>query len=421
MIKIEFKFTFYGGAQEVGRSSILMDVNKYAVMMDCGLKINPMQYPQLPDHVDSMILSHAHLDHSGMIPALYKKNGLSLYATDLTFEIAHILQRDSVKINRIKQESLIYSEGDIRKMQGAEIDVPYGKTQRLTDDISFELIDAGHIPGSSCVLLDVCGKKVLYTGDIKLTDTHLLKGANVPKADILITESTYGDRVHDNRKETEKDFIRTIEETLSRGGTALIPAFAVGRSQEILMMLKDFDEPVYLDGMSKAVTRLFLEYADYLKDPELFTEVAKKVNWVEHRGDRSRALSEPSIIVTTAGMLSGGPIMHYLGRLHKDSASSILLTGYQVEGTNGRLMMEEGYLIDPYKEKKLVVDMEKYRFDFSAHAGRHSLEKMVKKVNPDAAIVVHGDLSATESLGGWLSERCDAHVPKVGDSVTIDL
>lgn len=178
-----------------------------------------------------------------------------------------------------------------------------------------------------------------YTGDIKTIDTYLQKGATVPKADILITD---GNRTHPNRKELEKEFVDIIDETISRGGIAVVPAFAVGRTQEVLIMLGNINHPVYLDGMGQDITRLFLQFPDHLKDAELLRESANKVEWISNSSERKRVLYQPCVIVTTAGMINGGPIINYIQRLRSDPKSSIILTGYQVEGTNGRLLMEKG-------------------------------------------------------------------------------
>ncbi len=414
------KFTFYGGAMEVGKSSIAMEHRGYSLMLDCGIKVDKMECPAQPDHIDSLILSHAHLDHSGMIPAIYKNHRIPIYSTKMTFGISHFLQEDSIKIARLKKQPLIYSDMDLANVQGSEINVGYLNEKKLNDEISFELYDAGHIPGSASILLNISGRKVLYTGDIKTKDTYLQKGADIPEAEILITESTYGNRIHPKREEMEKEFRDRITETLNNGGIALVPAFAVGRSQEVLMILRDIGYPVYLDGLSKDITRLFLEYPEYIRDPELLQDSANSAIWIENNNERRGILDEPCIIVTTAGMLSGGPVLHYLQRLHRNRNNGIFLTGYQVKGTNGRLLMDEGYVIDPLDNSRIRVEMEKHQFDFSAHAGRNSLKGIVKKVKPDTVIVVHGDPESCISFGEWLKGRVDkVYVPYVGDRIEL--
>ncbi len=410
------KICFNGGVGEVGRSCFTLESKGFSLMLDCGIKIRDADVcPTLPDYTDALILSHAHLDHSGMVPALYKRNQPRIYATNLTLEISHILQNDSAKINQLRKEKQIYSSHDIESMYPSEIPMRYNTKKKLTEDISFQLMDAGHIPGSSSILLEIEEKKIFYTGDIKTEDTYLQKGAVIPEADILITESTYGDRVHADRKAMERKFLASVEETLDRGGNVIIPAFAVGRTQEVLMMLKDMGSPIYLDGMGQKITSMFLQYPEYLKDSSLLQKAANIAIWVKNNSDRKRALSEPSIVVTTAGMVNGGPVFHYLRRLHLDKMSSILLTGYQVEGTNGRLLMEKGYVVDQYVNEEIPVKMEKHQFDFSAHAGRPALEKIAEKVNPDKAFIVHGERTSAESLGELISGICETHIPKMGD------
>ncbi len=405
---------------EVGRSSIVVEHKGYSLMLDCGIRVETMECPAQPDHIDSLILSHAHLDHSGMIPAMHKSHGIPIYSTDLTFELSHLLQMDSIKIGKLKKQPLLYSETDVANMHASENSVGYRNEKRLNSGISFEFYDAGHIPGSASILLNISGKIVLYTGDIKTKETYLQKGAEIPEAEILIIESTYGDRIHPKRSGMEKEFRDKITETLNRGGIALIPAFAVGRSQEILMVLKDIGYPLYLDGLAKDITRIFLGYPEYIRDPKLLQDSANDAIWIEHNNERRDILSEPCIIVTTAGMLSGGPVLYYLQRLHRDRNNSIFLTGYQVKGTNGRLLMDEGYVIDPLDNSRIRVEMEKHQFDFSAHAGRNSLKKIVKIAKPETVIVVHGDPDSCISFGGWLRDYGkNVYIPAAGDTIEL--
>ncbi|RLI95340.1 MAG: MBL fold metallo-hydrolase [Candidatus Altiarchaeales archaeon] len=419
MIKI--KFSFHGGAREVGRSCIQIEFENFSLMLDCGVKLRQDDgCPVLPEHTDALILSHAHLDHSGMVPALYRKNRLPIYSTDITFEISHMLQRDSVKINKLRREKEIYTNNDINEMRKSEICVNYGEKVKLRKNISFEMIDAGHIPGSASILIEMDDLKILYTGDIKTVDTYLQRGARVPRADILIIESTYGNKIHPNRKELEREFIDVVDETLRRKGIAVIAAFAVGRTQEVLMMLRNLSYPIYLDGMGQDITRIFMQYPKYLRNPELLKESARTARWITNNEERRKAILKPSIIVTTAGMLNGGPILRYIQKLKNDKKSSVILTGYQVEGTNGRLLMENGYIVDESNNKKISVKMEKHQFDFSAHAGRNSLERIARDVNPEIAFVVHGDQEPATELGKFLTTICEkVYVPEVGDVIEI--
>lgn len=414
---ITIQLSFHGAVREVGRSCFTIESRGFTLMLDCGLKIRSEgdELPKLPEQTNALILSHAHLDHSGMVPALYKRERLRMYSTDLTFETSHILQKDSTKVKQLREEKNIYSNKDVDAMHKHEVAVEYGEERNLTADISFKLLDAGHIPGSASVLLYIEDRKVFYTGDIKTVDTYLQWGASVPEADVLIIESTYGDRIHPPRREMEKEFIAAIEETMDRGGNCIIPAFAVGRTQETLMMLRKLNYPIYLDGMGQKITSLFLQYPEYVRDVGLLQKSAHIATWIRNNRDREKAMSESSVIITTAGMINGGPVMNYIHRLHLDSMSSILLTGYQVEGTNGRLLMEKGRILDPFTGKEIEVKMQKRQFDFSAHAGRNSLQRIAEEVSPDKAFVVHGDEGPAKALCDLLSERCEVYLPKLGE------
>ncbi|OYT53098.1 MAG: hypothetical protein B6U72_06860 [Candidatus Altiarchaeales archaeon ex4484_2] len=417
------KFTFHGGAQEVGRSCINLCSNGYSVLLDCGIKLTSKapEYPQLPGRVDSFILSHAHLDHCGMVPALYKQFLCPLYATDISFDISHILQRDSLKITLSEGFAPEYDYDDIGLSSMGENPVGYNERVELNSKLSFELFDAGHIPGSASVLLDVVeggvSRKVLYTGDIKTSDTRLLDAATVPEADILISESTYGNRVHPDRKSLEERLLAEVEKTLDGGGNAVLASFALGRTQELLLILNDLGYPVYLDGMGADLTKLMLQYPHYLRDAKALRKAVRNVVWVEHNGMRKQAIREPSIIVSTAGMLTGGPVWYYLKKLCGDVRSSLFLTGYQVEGTNGRLLLDEGYVVDPRGGERIDVRMRVEYLDFSAHAGRHSLERMVERISPDRCILVHGDAESCSSLGEFTQGVCETFIPEVGSSI----
>lgn len=411
---------------EVGRSCIELNLKDYSILLDCGVKVNrTVEVPNLPEQreVKYLFLSHAHLDHSGFVPRANEKLGFeSIYATELTFETSHILQKDLIKVAEKRNTPLPYTYDSIDQSVGKEVFLEYNKSVEIEGCVA-TLFDAGHIPGSSMILFEnLDDLSLMYTGDIKLIETQLQRPAAInklPKIDVLITESTYGDRTHPNRKTLEQEFIDKVITILDKGGNVIVPAFAVGRAQEMMILLRDVPYPVYLDGMARDITRLYLQYPSYIKDYNLLKKAASAANWIRDERDRKKAIREASVIITPAGMLNGGPALSYIKKLRNDKKSAVFLTGYQVEHTNGRLLLEEGYVIDE-KNSKINVKMQVSFFDFSAHAGKNSLKRMVQKLKPEKIIVVHGEEEKSMSLANDLIDSgYKVYVPKVGDSINL--
>ncbi|RLG70013.1 MAG: MBL fold metallo-hydrolase, partial [Candidatus Iainarchaeum archaeon] len=263
----------------------------------------------------------------------------------------------------------------------------------ITDKVSLEFFDAGHIVGSAITKLTFNNTSLVYTGDFKVVETRLLNKADIKvgHVDYVITESTYGDSDHPNRYKVEKEFVDACLQTIENNGFAIVPAFAVGRSHELIDILIEHKVgcPIYLDGMSQKAANITLKYPKYLKDAKTLKKALRKARWVKNDRDRKRALEEPSIIVTTAGMCDGGPVLNYIKRLYNDEKSAIFLTGYQVEGTQGRRLLEEGLITIDGKEYRPKCTIKK--FDFSAHPGQSEMLKALRKWNPKRVFLVHGD------------------------------
>ena len=404
-----------GAGQEVGRSCFLVETDQ-RVLFDYGLKIfskekkvNMFPIPYQGD-LDAMFLSHAHLDHSGYIPELYTRPPMHWFATPPTQEISSLLWADSMKIMGDKAP---YTAEHVNRAESRFAPLFYNQTLSL-GKTNYTLFDAGHILGSAMIKAEHDGKSLLYSGDFKMGDTRMHNGAaDPPEVDCLILESTYSNREHPDRMELEQALVSRIRETMEEGGTALLPAFAVGRSQELISVLRAHlpDAPIFLDGMSKAVTRIYLDNDDYIRDPGHFREAADSVTFVESTRIRKEATLEPGIIVSTAGMMEGGPALSYLQHLRP--SSRLIFTGYNVEGTNGwRILNQNKVVIDGYE---LEVSLPAEYMDFSAHVGRSGLLDFVKKANPQKIILNHGDDTPgfAEELRGM---GFDAHAPKNGDS-----
>ncbi|MFH1064143.1 MAG: MBL fold metallo-hydrolase [Candidatus Woesearchaeota archaeon] len=421
------KLVFHGGAREVGRSCVEVVTEKRRILLDCGLKLSEhgTEFPMTiedPEGIDAVFISHAHLDHTGALPLLdHQGMDCPIFATKTTKALSHLLLKDAFKVGKITHQHIGYEVEDIRNVLGCMNRVKID-TKGDFDGLSYKYFDAGHIPGSASVYINMDGTRILYTGDINTIETRLHKPAETdfPEVDLLICESTYGDREHPVRLKEEQRFIESIEATLARGGSVIIPVFAIGRSQEIILLLakQKFGVPVYFDGMGVAATDIILENPESVKDAKALTSAMKKVNQIRRAGDRKGVLKEKCIIVTTSGMLTGGPVIHYLKYMHTDPDNSLLITGYQGEGTNGRMLLEEGVLfLDGFRKR---VKCEIKKFDFSAHAGMSELKGLVRKIKPKKVIFMHGDEAPLMNLAEWASALdMDVKVPNLGETVEV--
>ncbi len=418
------KLIFHGGAGEVGRSCIEVVTAKNRFLLDAGVQLGEETlYPTKIDNVpkiDGILLSHAHLDHSGALSYLQSR-GLKcpVYMTAATKDIAKVLLKDFFHVESLNhippyEKSNVFASFDLFKIkdynQGFEIKDAYAK-----------FFDAGHVPGSAFIVLEADGKRIAYSGDIKYDETRLMKGAHVEVKDVdaLIIETTYGDREHPERKKTEKEFLNKVKETLARGGQVFIPSFAVGRAQEILLLLhsEKWEVPVYLDGIGQTITNLIVEH-NACKDREKLIAARAKTVFIMGRKEREQALKGQGIFVTTSGMLTGGPIIEYLKVGHQNPNNAILITGFVSEGTNGRLLLDEGAVF--IEGRRTKVQAEYHQYDFSAHAGLEELQRLIQKINPKKLILVHGETAALEHLAELERKKGkEIFVPQADSELTI--
>jgi len=383
------EFQFLGGASEIGSLGLVVRDQGRTLHLDYGMTpTDPPTYPRpAPTNIDVAFLSHAHLDHSGMTPVLSRLPRARLVATPVTIAVADLLTRDALKIARLEGYLPAFTASDIHAASARFTAVDRHATFRHKG-IEVQMASAGHIPGASMMLYKGA-KDVLFTGDLQTVGTHLVGGAEAVECDVLVIESTYAGREHPDRKETEKRFRARVQGTIERGGKVIVPAFAVGRAQEVLMALDGAGFETYLDGMARKVNQIYLSAPEYLADARRFRRAIERVHIVEAPGDRKKAIREADVIVTTGGMLDGGPVLFYIGEMYRDPRNSIFLTGYQVDGSNGRQLMDEGTLTIDEMTIRPVCDIEK--FDFSAHAGHSDLVRFIERTRAETVVLMHGD------------------------------
>jgi len=411
------KFQFLGGVEEVGRLSMVLDLGDSRYLFEYGMSPGkPPQYPMPPPDVDMILLTHSHLDHSGMIPWLFTRNGQKIITTNITSEISNLLHKDSIKIAKSEGYAVPYSNSDIKKAKQNVIPVKPKQSKHIGENLELKMHDAGHIPGS--LMFELIGdKRLLFTGDVNTVDTRIVKGTKPVDCDILFLEGTYAGRDHPNsRVEIERAFLDRIDEIIIRGGTAILPAFAVSRSQEIAMILRKTGYNIWFDGMGRKVSKMFLKHPKYLRNPGNLKKALNKMNFIHSDHGRKLALNKADVILTSSGMMDGGPVLSYMSKLKNDPKSGVVLTGYQVPDSNARLLMDHGMLNFYGVKEKINCDVS--YFDLSAHAGHSELIDFAKKCNPDKIVLMHSD--NRDALVEPLSDFSEVLVPLTGDIVGLE-
>ena len=405
---------FLGGSSEVGSAALLLETNGLKLLFEYGMSPGkPPTFPLPAPPVDLILLTHAHLDHSGMIPWLCSRSDQTILTTELTGEICSVLHKDSIKIARMEGYAPPYDSADVKEEENSLSPVEPGQNRTIGGhELRFH--SAGHIPGS--LMFELAGdQKILFTGDLNVIDTKLMKKGKPVACDILFIEGTYSGREHENREELEKKFLDKIDEVVNRGGVAVVPAFAVARSQEIALVLKNAGYDIWFDGMGKKISKIFLKYPHYLRSAEKLKRALNNLHLVHSNHGRKLAASNADVILTSSGMMDGGPVLHYMTKLKNDPKSAVLLTGYQVEGTNSRLLVEEGKL-DFYGVVEKV-ECEVQYYDFSAHAGHSELVSFAKACNPEKIVLFHSD--DREPLARDLKDVAEIYTPDNGEPFTL--
>ncbi|WP_248898037.1 MBL fold metallo-hydrolase [Haloplanus halobius] len=406
---------FLGGAEEIGRSAVLVNGS---LLLDFGMKsATPPQFPVASPSPDAVVASHGHLDHVGAIPSLLSGDDRPpIHWMSPTRELALTLARDTLKLHG-GTYNCPFTEEEIKRVTQVSETHGYRETFEAADhQVTF--YNAGHIPGSAHVLIDDGDTRLLYTGDFHTEDQRLVAGATArPAADVVVCESTYSDVTHGNREDLEEQFATSVRTTLWEGGTVVIPAFAIGRTQEMMLICEANDIPCYVDGMGKQVTETLRQYPAFLRDGEALRRAKSHARFVTGRdGQRERIAEKNVAIITTSGMLSGGPAMTYIPAVRANPINKITMTGYQVEGTPGRNLLERGRAEIDGRVMPVSAQVEQY--DFSAHADCEGVLDLLGSYRDAEILVNHGDrcVAFAEELA---ADGFDASAPDLGETVTV--
>ncbi|MGA2309591.1 MAG: beta-CASP ribonuclease aCPSF1 [Candidatus Bathyarchaeia archaeon] len=451
----DVRITALGGFQEVGRSAMLVQTRESSVLLDCGINpgsTRPFEaFPRLDnpafemESLDAVVVSHAHLDHCGLIPFLYKYGyDGPIYCTAPTSNLMTLLQLDYLDVAGKQGVTPYYDQKDVRESVLHTMPLRFGVVTDIAPDVRLTLHNAGHILGSAMVHLHV-GEglhNIVYTGDYKFSRTMLLEGATTefPRVETVITESTYGgpDDIMPSRIEAEERLAAIVNQTLERKGKVLIPVPAVGRAQEIMLVLDDYmrrgvmkEAPVFIEGMISEATAIHTAYPEYLGREVRNSILHDGVNpfqsdyftIVEHPSVRQEIIEgEPCIIMATSGMLEGGPVIEYFKSLADNPDNSIVFVSYQIEGTMGRRVqkgLNEVAVMTP--EGKMDVAKVRLRTEsiegFSGHSDRRQIFNYVTHLQPkpERVVVCHGERAKCLSMANFIERRCEVQtlVPAV--------
>ncbi len=402
------KITILGSGKEVGRSGFLVTSNNTNVLLDYGVMLK--REPSFPIHVrpkdiSTVVLTHAHLDHSGHIPSLFLSgSNISVLGTNPTFELSDLLIEDMLKISGFY---LPFEYADLTNMMSHSKTLQY-KEKHLVNDMEITLYESGHIIGGSSILVEVEGKRIFYTGDINKRGSKLLRPADLdlPEVDILIIESTYSQTEQAPREESEKNLVQFAYDVIERGGTLFIPAFSVERAQEIACVLKasNFKHRISMDGMALKANEIMLRNPSFLRDPDGFKKIIMEVEWVKGWQRRKHLVKEPGVIISPAGMLVGGTALFYLQEIAKNPNNGIALVSYQGKGTPGRLLLEKGLVSYNGKTKKSLAEVKHY--EFSGHSSRTELFEILSKIKGNPRVLtVHGDDMSCTKFASEIKEK----------------
>ena len=419
------KVTVLGAAKEVGRSAFLVNCDNTNILMDYGvlLKREPV-FPMhvKPKEVDAVVITHAHLDHSGFVPSLYLSGTTDIPAlgTLPTFELSELLIEDMIKLSGFYRP---FEYIDVMTMLKSSKNLQY-REPHMVNDVRVTLHESGHVVGGSTVLVEHEGKKVFYTGDINTRGSKLLRPADLDfgEIDMMIIESTYSQNEQAPREESERGLVEFANDVIERGGTLFVPSFSVERAQEIACVLEayNFKHKVVMDGMALKANQIMSRHPAYLRDPEMFKRAIGGAEWIQGWSRRRKVATEPCVIISPAGMLVGGSAIHYTQAVAGSDKNGIAIVSYQGEGTPGRLLLDKKIANIDGKIRKCYADVK--RFEFSGHNSRSELFEILDRVKGNPKVLtVHGDGPSCVKFAEEIREKYgyEATAPEQGQVVEI--
>ncbi len=441
---------------------MLLNTGESKILIDCG--INPGartpsdSFPRLDwanitlDDLDAVVIGHAHLDHTGFLPVLCKYGYKGpIYCTEPTLPMMNLIQLDAIKVASAQGRTPMYSDRDVKQIMKQAITLPYGTVTDISPDIKLVLANAGHILGSALCHFHIGNgdHNFVYSGDIKFAKSILFEAAswNFPRVETLLIESTYGAKedIQPSRTEVESAFINAINNTLADGGKILIPIPAVGRAQEIMLVIDHYmksgemvEAPVFTEGMISEASSIHEAYPEYLArelrqkiletddnpfDSEYFTNV-------EHPDAREEPLRDgtPCIILATSGMLEGGPVLEYFRNIAPDKKNKLLFVSYQVNGTLGRRVLDGSKQVTLMgregKVEVVTINCSIEKLDgFSGHSDYNQLISFVHKLRPKLrrVLVNHGERRKSENLSMSIRRmfRVASHYPQIQEAIKL--
>jgi len=427
---------FLGGAQEVGASCLYLDMDGSRYLVDAGIRMggrDPLPNLAALDRLDAVLVTHAHMDHIGALPLVHQAYPhVPVYATAPTVHLMRVLLADALKLMALKAEQEmecpLYDGELVARLFTRVVPVPPGNTVPLPGGASATFFPAGHILGAAMIELVGTEGRVLVTGDVHSLRQRTIGAMILPsyRPDLIVMESTYGNRLHADRELEETKLGREVARTVVQGGKVLIPAFALGRAQEIILLLQALQTsgriprfPVFVDGLVRSVCQCYLNFPEYLNRPlaaviknggSPFYRSKGPVQAVNTAAQRDKILAgPPACIVSSSGMLAGGPSQYYAEKLVGDAKNAILFCGYQDEESPGRRLLEMAQAPDnrtiTLGERTLQVACRIAQYGLSAHADAGALSSLVEKLQPQAVVLVHGDAGSRAALAQMFAGR----------------